>query len=215
MRPPHVILCSSILQTITGVSIAEANTTAFANATTSAICSTTGAARQSVHIDSITAAGRRRTLLQGGGVVVRYTITAVNGNAAALRTMISEAITLGTFTAALQSNGYTAATASTMPVIVDYSPTQSPTPAVKSSSTRNVTIIIAVVSVVGSIAIGLMLFLHFKVWNERLRLMKISPRPAVIEKNIDEVSLRVSELDSIPDGVSEDGPANDIYHAVI
>ena len=45
--------------------------------------------------------------------------------------------------------------------------------------------------------------------------MKISPRPAVIEKNIDEVSLRVSELDSIPDGVSEDGPANDIYHAVI
>lgn len=166
----------SNLQSITGITLAQANTSAFINATINAICSATGTAYNSVHIVSITDAGRRRILLQSGGVIVKYTVTSVNGNAASLTSSIGNAVNNGIFTSSLRNSGYSTAEVNKFPNILHYSvslhPTQSPTQSptqvptfttdTNSSSSGNKTVIISVLSSIGALATGLLLFWQYK-----------------------------------------------------
>jgi hypothetical protein len=82
--------------------------------------------RENIHIDSITASkGRRellREILQSGGVSVVYTITAANADVGLLTAMLSTKVSDGSFATALQSSGFTSATVSAAPTIVDESP---------------------------------------------------------------------------------------------
>jgi hypothetical protein len=97
------------------------------NAVIGSISSATNLPRTAVAIESITAMNRRRELLreilQTGGVSVVYTITATNTDAVALTTMLQTTVSDGSFETALKSNGFTAATATVIPTVVDESPT--------------------------------------------------------------------------------------------
>lgn len=121
-------------QTISGVTLATALTPLFQETSIAIIALITGASAGNVKIVSITAViGRakavRRDLLQSDadGVLMDYTMSIDNGDANSMEASLSSAILSGGFTQALQSTGYTTATAQTVPLVMNLSPTAMPT----------------------------------------------------------------------------------------
>jgi hypothetical protein len=78
-----------------------------------------------INIIEITAFSLRRVLLQSG-VLVAYNVTVINTDAAVLNTNLNTAISDGTFTAALVSEGYPAAASGTPVTLINVTPTVSP-----------------------------------------------------------------------------------------
>lgn len=175
--------------------MAVANTTAFFNATTYAICSATGAAYSSVHIDSVTAVGRRRELLQSGGVVIKYTISVVNGNVATMTTKINTAVSNGVFTETLRNNGFSSAVVDTPPAVVNFSPSSSPTQSptiflITAASAYSSNIPIETITIICTVtAIGSLMAILLLIYRRRiLRVMKsVSKNKVVATCQDDEV----------------------------
>ena len=96
------------------------------------VASVLGISSTCVTIVSMSAS--RRQLL--AGVVIVYDVAVANVPASVLQTSLGDAITSGTFTAALQENtGITTIGATTLPTIIDMSPTSAPTAAPESAPT--------------------------------------------------------------------------------
>jgi hypothetical protein len=102
------------VQTVTGVSLQQANTPAFIDSFKTITATSMGGhvTPAKIVVGAITAVSGRRVLLQSG-VSVAYTVTVINTNATTLNTNLNAAISGGSFTAALVSSGYPAATSGT------------------------------------------------------------------------------------------------------
>ena len=145
---------SSTLQTIGGISVAAGNSTAGRLSLQATIAGVASLPSNVVAIMSVSSALNGAVSLSpeisspfqklyndkvhhrnderglaGSGIVVKYTITVTNGHYTVLSSQISAAVTSGTFTSTLRSNGgasFADATASTQPALTDYSPSSAP-----------------------------------------------------------------------------------------
>jgi len=119
-----------VTQTIAGVTAATAQTNAFKASFVLTVGYTLGVPAAQVAVLSVTAAPTsRRAQLASVAVVVQYVVTTYNTPAAQVQATLAAAVGAGTFTAALQTNGYPGATATAVPTMVDVSPTSAPTAA--------------------------------------------------------------------------------------
>ena len=121
-----------IVQSISGVSLATALTSAFQETSIAIVALVVGISSDNVKILSVTlgaASARRRNLLQSDSVLMEYTMSMTNGNADNMEASLTSAITSGSFTQALQSTGYSTATAKAVPLVMNLSPTAKPSSA--------------------------------------------------------------------------------------
>ena len=116
------------------MTLATALTPLFQETSIAIVALITGASAGNIKIVSIIAVtgkakAGRRDLLQSDadGVLMDYTMTIDNGDTASMEESLTSAILSGGFTQALQSTGYSTATAQTVPTVMNLSPTAMPT----------------------------------------------------------------------------------------
>jgi hypothetical protein len=96
-----------ISQTLSGVTLAVAQSTAFQTAFINALASILSLPASAITINSVTAASRRSIrMLLDSGVSITYTVVATNTDPAVITSTITTASANGALTQAISDNGY-------------------------------------------------------------------------------------------------------------
>ena len=127
-EPTYGILIVQSTQAVSGVSVDIANTALFQTDFVQTVADTLSVSSDVIKINSITAKTSRRRSLLATGVYIMYTVTTkASTTVSVLTSLMTTAISDGTFTTSLHNYGYGAATVVDYPVTVDLTPTSTPT----------------------------------------------------------------------------------------
>ena len=151
---PSSLIYNTSYQTISGISVSIANSTSGRAALIATIAGVASISSSSVNINSVSSVITGNSFkssmsltanyelssdtlhtettrkLAGSGVIVKYTLSVVDGQYTTLVSTIRTSVSSGSFTSSLKSNGGTSfsdATASVQPTVVDRSPSSAPT----------------------------------------------------------------------------------------